>query len=286
MAGEGGSQNPPDSYNSKRGYETRTYWSLARRSREMKQHQEHHRLVSRPEKHGGRRRLWMGLLLLLVVGAVVGLMIWYALLPASAELRQIFASRESLRAFLVSFGWWAPVIFFLLQVVQVIFSPIPGNVTTLAGGAIFGLAAGFILSGAGILIGSLLAFFLARLFGQRAVILLVGEKHFARYNRLVAGRGGIGLALLFLLPFFPDDLLCLLAGLSALPARLFLLFLIIGRLPMTFLATLLGAGLLSFSLWQWSAIGMLVLVILFVFFKYGERIERRLTRRDEARPLP
>ena len=252
----------------------------------MKQHQEHNRFVSRPKQHGGRRRLWIGLLLLLVVGAVVGLMIWYALSPASAELRQIFASRESLRAFLVSFGWWAPVIFFLLQVVQVIFSPIPGNVTTLAGGAIFGLAAGFILSGAGILIGSLLAFFLARLFGQRAVILLVGEKHFARYNRLVAGRGGIGLALLFLLPFFPDDLLCLLAGLSALPARLFLLFLIIGRLPMTFLATLLGAGLLSFSPWQWVVIGVLILVILLVFFKYGERIEERVTRRNEARPLP
>jgi len=252
----------------------------------MKRRQDHDRQGLEPKNRWRRRRLWGGLLLLLVVGAVVGLMIWYALLPESAQLRQIFASRESLRAFLVSFGWWAPVVFFLLQVVQVIFSPIPGNVTTLAGGAIFGLAEGFILSGAGILIGSLLAFFLARLFGQRAVILLVGEKHFVRYNRLVTGRGGIGLALLFLLPFFPDDLLCLLAGLSALPARLFLLFLVIGRLPMTFLATLLGAGLLSFSLWQWGAIGALVLVILFIFFKYGERIERRLTRRDEARPLP
>ncbi len=241
----------------------------------MDQREEHSQ--SSPERAGHRlrrrQRLWIGLLLLLVVGAIAGLMTWYALLPESAGIRQIFASRASLQAFLNSFGWWAPVIFFLLQVVQVIFSPIPGNVTTLAGGAIFGLVEGFLLSGAGILAGSLLAFFLARLFGQRAVILLVGEKHFARYNRLVTGRGGVGLALLFLLPFFPDDLLCLLAGLSALPAWLFLLFLIIGRLPMTFLATLLGAGLLSFSLWQWIAIGALALVILVVFFKYGERIE-------------
>lgn len=252
----------------------------------MKRREEHDRTSSEPKKHWRGRRLRVGLLLLLVVGAIVGLMIWYALLPASAELRQIFASRESLRAFLISFGWWAPVVFFVLQIAQVIFSPIPGNVTTLAGGAIFGLAEGFILSGAGIIVGSLLAFFLARLFGQRAVILLVGEKHFARYNRLVTGKGGVGLALLFLLPFFPDDLLCLLAGLSALPARLFLLFLVIGRLPMTLLATLLGAGLLSFSLWQWIVIGVLILVILFVFFKYGERIERRMSRRDEAHPLP
>src|SRR5581483_3790506 len=154
--------------------------------------------------------------------------------------------------------------------------PIPGNVTTLAGGAIFGLVEGFLLSGAGIVVGSLLAFFLARLFGQRAVIRLVGERHFARYNRLVTGRGGVGLALLFLLPFFPDDLLCLLAGLSALPAWLFLLFLLIGRLPMTFLTTLLGAGLLSFSFWQWIVIGVLVLIIVGIFFKYGDRIERRI----------
>jgi predicted PurR-regulated permease PerM len=33
-------------------------------------------------------------------------------------------------------------------------------------------------------------------------------------------------------------------------------------------------------------IGVLILVILFVFFKYGERIERRLTRRNAARPIP
>lgn len=242
----------------------------------MNQREEHNQGSPEHAEHRLRRRqrLWIGLLLLLVAGAIAGLMTWYALLPASAEIRQIFASRESLQVFLNAFGWWAPVIFFLLQVVQVIFSPIPGNVTTLAGGAIFGVIEGFLLSGAGIIVGSLLAFFLARLFGQRAVILLVGEKHFTRYNRLVTGRGGVGLALLFLLPFFPDDLLCLLAGLSALPAWLFLLFLVIGRLPMTFLATLIGAGLLSFSLWQWVVIGMLALIVLVIFFKYGERIER------------
>lgn len=247
----------------------------------MDQQEEHNQHSPDGEEHRRKRRQrrWIGLLLLLMVGIIAGLMIWYALLPPSAPIRQIFASRESLRAFLNSFGWWAPAVFFLLQVVQVIFSPIPGNVTTLAGGAIFGIVEGFLLSGAGIVVGSLLAFFLARLFGQRAVILLVGEKHFARYDRLVTGRGGAGLALLFLLPFFPDDLLCLLAGLSALPAWLFLLFLLIGRLPMTFLTTLIGAGLLSFSLWQWIVIGVLVLIILVIFFKYGDRIERRIPLR-------
>lgn len=246
----------------------------------MTQNEEHHQHSPDQSEQQRKRKQRVLLIALLVAlaGVLAGLTVWFMLLPPDAEIRQIFASREALRAFLRASGWWAPVIFVLLQTVQVIFSPIPGSVTTLAGGAIFGIGEGFVLSAAGIMIGSLFAFFLARLWGQRAVIFLVGQGNFERYNRIMTGKGGLSLLLLFLLPFFPDDLLCLLAGLSALPARIFLLFLLIGRLPTIFLTTLIGAGFLSFSLWEWIIIGVLAAGVLFVFFKYGDALERRVQR--------
>jgi|GEM_PF-44801 len=217
-----------------------------------------------------KKRLVVGLI---VVGSV-GLLCWFVLRPYGDEIARLFSSREALRAFLQPFGFWAPVIFFLLQVTQIIVSPIPGNVTTLAGGFIFGIGPGFLLSSAGIIVGSLLAFFLARLLGQRLVVFLIGQKAFDRYSHLLTGKWGLSLIIFFLLPFFPDDILCFMAGLSLLPIRIFILFLLLGRLPGIFLTTLIGAGALSFSLWEWIIIGVCALVVLILTFKYGDAFER------------
>lgn len=233
-----------------------------------------------------KQRVFLIVLLVVLAGAIASLLIWFAQLPPDAEIKQLFASREALRSFLRSFGWWAPALFVLLQASQVIFSPIPGSVTTLAGGLIFGIGKGFVLSSAGIVVGSLIAFALARFCGQRVVIFLLGQAHFEQYSRFWTGKRGLSLLILFVLPFFPDDILCFLAGLSFLPWRVFLLFLLIGRLPTIFLTTLIGAGVLSFSLWEWIIIGLLALGMLMVFFKYGDAFERRvqhIMQRGESR---
>jgi len=59
-----------------------------------------------------------------------------------------------------------------------------------------------------------------------------------------------------------------------LPIRIFILFLLLGRLPGIFLTTLIGAGALSFSLWEWIIIGVCALVVLILTFKYGDAFER------------
>lgn len=219
-----------------------------------------------------KKRLAVRLTIGLLVALALGLLTWFVFIPHWAEIQPIFSSQEALRAYLQRFGYWSPAIFFLFQVAQIVFSPIPGNVTTLAGGFIFGIGPGFLLSGAGMLVGSVIAFLLARFLGQKIVIRLIGQKQFERYNRLFAGKLGLSLIILFLLPFSPDDVLCLLAGLSALPLSIFLLFLLLGRLPGVFLTTLVGAGVLAFSLWQWIVIGVFSLIVLIVYIKYGDAL--------------
>ncbi len=207
--------------------------------------------------------------------------------PDWAEVGRIFSSLEAFKEFILGFGFWSPVIFFLIQVSQVIISPIPGNVTTLAGGAIFGALPGFFLSGVAILTGSLLAFYLARRFGQKLVIKLVGQKVFDKYNRFFNGKFALSLLVLFLVPFFPDDALCLLAGLSSMPLRLYILFLIIGRLPGVLLTSLVGGGVITLSFWGWVIFGGLSLVAILVFFKYGDKFEGWLNRMQKpSKSLP
>ena len=216
----------------------------------------------------------LNVFLLSLAGGIACLLVWLAWFSPDAQIRDLFVSPQALRAFLLRFGWWTPIIFVLLQIVQVIFSPLPGSITTLAGGLIFGLWGGLILSSVGIVVGSLLAFALARLCGQPVVLFLFGQAHFEDYNRFWIGKGGLSLLIFFFLPFVPDDTLCFLAGLSALPFRVFLLFLLIGRLPTLFLTTLLGAGTLTFSLWEWVLIGLLASGVLIIFWKYGDTFEQ------------
>src|SRR5690554_7834059 len=54
------------------------------------------------------------------------------------EIINIFSSEDKLEELVLKYNGYSTVIFFLLQILQVIISPIPGNVTTFIGGSLFG----------------------------------------------------------------------------------------------------------------------------------------------------
>jgi uncharacterized membrane protein len=64
------------------------------------------------------------------------------------ELVRFFSSRREVKAFLNSFGPYAPLVFIVLQALQVVLAPIPGEATGFLGGYVFGPRFGFLL-GAG-----------------------------------------------------------------------------------------------------------------------------------------
>ncbi|MBE3559017.1 MAG: TVP38/TMEM64 family protein [Ktedonobacteraceae bacterium] len=222
------------------------------------------------------KKIGVGVILLALLAGGGALLLIH---PDLSALWRTFSSMEEFRKFVQGAGIWAPLLFFLLQTLQIIVSPIPGNVTTLAGGAMFGFVPGFLLSGSSMLLGSLIAFFLGRIFGQKLVIKLIGAATFEKYSRFVSGKYSLSLLVFFLVPFFPDDALCLLAGISSLPTPVFFLFLIIGRLPSVVLTTLIGAGLLEFSLGEWILFGLLSLLVIFFFLKYGDVFENWLLQK-------
>lgn len=227
------------------------------------------------ERMRRRRNPSTYLLWLAGAAALAGLLLAaiYLLGPYYGRFASVTTSVEGFRSWIGGLGVWAPVIFFLVQIAQVIVAPIPGNLTTLAGGALFGPVGGSILNAAAMLAGSLLAFALARLLGRRFVIRMVGEQRYARYSSRFTGRFSLGLFLLFLLPFSPGDALCFLAGLSPLPLRIYLALLLLGRLPGTIVGTLVGAGVLAFTAWQWAVLGAVCLAILVVFLRWGRSLE-------------
>lgn len=189
---------------------------------------------------------------------------------------EMFESAEALQEYVGSFGAWAPVIFILLQIAQVIVAPIPGNVTTLAGGAMFGFWPALGYSTFAIFVGSMIAFGIGRVCGKPVVYRLASPKVVDKYLNVLASRQRLTLSLLFLFPFFPDDVLCLLAGLTGYSWSWFAVMVLLTRPWGLVFSALIGSGSLSMPLWGWVVLGALALAAMVLSIKYGSRLENWL----------
>jgi len=144
----------------------------------------------------------------------------------------IFTSVESFKTFVLQTGPWGPLVFVALQVLQVFIFVLPGEIAQIAGGYLFGLVEGTVLSLVGISLGSLLNFTLARLLGKPFVNRLFGQEKLEKFDTiLTSSRMETAFFLLFLIPGIPKDILCYVAGLSKMKFLGFLGVSMLGRLP-------------------------------------------------------
>ena len=174
------------------------------------------------------------------------------------------SSQESLRAYIDDFAPYSHLCFFLLQFLSVVLAPIPSNITAAAGGVLFGTWPSFFLTFAAVVAGSLLLFWLAR----------VSEK----YQQILQTKAPVFLTLAFLFPFFPDDLLCILAGLSSLSFRRFAVIVLLARPWGLLFASALGGAAFHVSPWAMVLIGVAGLVLFLLGMKYGDQIEAAILK--------
>ena len=76
---------------------------------------------------------------------------------------------EGLKEYILSFGVWAPIISFLLMILQSIAAPLPAFVITFANAALFGWVKGAILSWSSAMTGAALCFYIAKFLGRSTV---------------------------------------------------------------------------------------------------------------------
>ena len=214
----------------------------------------------------------------IVLGSIILLIIIFLLTPLGKNLlssiKFAFSSQDQLQQYIKGYGILAPLVFIAIQILQVIIAPIPGNITTLASGAIFGVFNGFIYGITGIIIGSIIAYWLARFLGKPLVVKLIGKNTYNKYADTFIGRSFVVLLTVFLFPFFPDDALCLIAGVSNIKFGLFLILVIVGRSPSVLLTSYIGAGVITLQLWQWILIAVISFTLIGLSFKFGSKIEK------------
>ena len=142
--------------------------------------------------------------------------------------QHIFTSEESLAIFLTQLGILAPIAFVFVQAIQVVIPIIPGSIGCLGGVIFFGPLWGFVFNYVGICLGSVLAFLLARRYGQPIVRSIASKKKWEKYSGwLKSGKKYERLfALAIIFPVAPDDFLCYLSGLTNMTFRRFTLIIL------------------------------------------------------------
>jgi uncharacterized membrane protein YdjX (TVP38/TMEM64 family) len=194
------------------------------------------------------------------------------------NLYDILHDRHQLKVIIRSFGPYSPLAYILLQIIQVVVAPIPGGAIEFLGGYLFGVEAGFFYSMIGLILGSWMAFSLARIFEKLAVEKFVSPQTIKRFDYLIGHEGLILSFLLFLIPGFPKDALCYLLGLTPMHLGIFLTISTIGRIPGTLMATLQGAKAFEHQYKSFLVLlGISALVIL-AFYIYHDEIHHWIKR--------
>ncbi len=221
--------------------------------------------AARPQR---KNRIWIRTLVFLAVFAAIVLILY------ETGLFRFFMDRERMSRFLRSMGVWGFAGFILLQVIQVVAAPIPGEATGFLGGFLYGPVVGVVLSTIGLTIGSYVAFALSRTFGRPLTDKYVDPAVMSRFDYLLHHKGAFLVFLLFLLPGFPKDYLCFILGLGHLSTLEFLAIASTGRLLGTVLLTLGGTYVRNHQYKQFFVLCGAAVVVIFLAIAYKDTLER------------
>lgn len=143
----------------------------------------------------------------------------------------LLTDRDKLEMLVKESGIWGPLLFITIQMVQVVLPIIPGGITCGAGVVIFGAWHGLLYNYIGIVAGSMINFFLARRYGQCFVRYFVKKETYEKYiGWLEKGKKFdkfFAFAIFF--PCAPDDVLCLIAGLTRMTWKRFATIILLGK---------------------------------------------------------
>ncbi|MGO5023134.1 TVP38/TMEM64 family protein [Lawsonibacter sp. LCP25S3_G6] len=142
-----------------------------------------------------------------------------------------FRSMESLRAYVGSFGLFAPLVLTVIQAIQVVLPVLPGFLGCIVGAGMFGAMGGFWCNYIGISAGSIIAFLLARTFGTSLVQCMVPMEKYHSFVEWIERRRSytVILFLAILLPLAPDDFLCYFSGLTGMSTKKFTWIILLGK---------------------------------------------------------
>jgi len=153
---------------------------------------------------------------------------------------------EQFRDYIKSKGILGFLIFIGIQVLQIIFALIPGEIVEVGAGYAFGAWLGLLFCLIGVVIATIPIFYLTRTLEHKFLNIFIDSEKLSK-NKILNNKRNLELLffLLYFIPGTPKDLITYLAGLTNIKPKTFLIINIIGRIPSILSSTYAGAALES-----------------------------------------
>ena len=181
-------------------------------------------------------------MVLAVVVSFAALVVAYVVLVSVFDLSLDFDS-EPFRDWVEQFGPLGPLLFIGVMAVSVLVAPIPNVPIFLAAGLAWGWLLGSVYSMAGLMLGSVMAFFVARAVGRRHLSRLIGARAAANLDHVAETMGGRVIFWARMLPAINFDWISFVAGMTSIRFRTFAIFSFLGMLLPTVVTVAAGDGL-------------------------------------------
>lgn len=150
---------------------------------------------------------------------------------------------EVVRNFILGFGIFAPIAFIILKYLRGVFPIIPSQIMIALSGYLFGAFRGSIYCYIASVLASITLFTISRKYGRKLVMRFIYKKDLDHLNHFIKKKGLFAVIIARMLPFFPNDAINFISGLSSLTYKQFIIGTLIGLAPNVIIYNLLGQQL-------------------------------------------
>lgn len=193
---------------------------------------------------------------------------------------------KTLRKFIGQFGVWGWVVYILVQVIistPIFVMPFEDEMWVTISILLFGVKQGFILSVIGMILTSSLLYLIGNKLGVKIASKIIGEEELVNVQNKFDVKNKLSLPFMYLIPFFPHDVLCVVAGLSKMKFVYFFLVTLFVRSIEIVSICFLGNGFIdwkSLTTVEWCVVANLAIIDIYLMRKLQRFMENKLTKRD------
>lgn len=174
-----------------------------------------------------------------------------------------FSDLDAITTSIKGYGLWGPAVLGILFILQTFLAFIPGQALMVASGYIYGFSGGILITWGSLVLGGQMAFWLARRYGRPFAEKWIASTTLDRWDKSAAGQGIPFYVITLVMPFFPNDAMCYIAGLGSMTHRRFLIANTLGRGIASLLTVVIGAFSEQIPGLLWMAIiGFIILGVI------------------------
>ena len=192
------------------------------------------------------------------------LSVYLLFMIACAFVFSAYVDQTRLQQIIQGSGPWGIIIYAVIEVVYVTFTPLLNTFILIVSGYLFGGHVGFVINFLSTSAGLLLIVFLVKHYGRPLLQKIISPHVYQKFDQITQRVGPITLLIVYVLPFTPDDELTYIVAAGATPFKRFIIPIVLGTIAKSAYSYIGDRGTQGIVLAGYARVAMLILGLILV----------------------